>query len=139
MLEDIDDGPEDPQMESWYRHMTERARPEGFKLEIRFGTEGPREDPYGWTEYRVTLPDGRRALYRDGMLSERLEVDTEIGLVIFESPDYPAKPGDLPMDVMFEDFVGFDTEQLMFWDNQEQEKYADIREAELAAGWDPSP
>lgn len=126
----------DPEMESWYRQMTMTPRPDGLKIEIVHGSEGPVEDPYGWTEYRVTLPNGRRGTYRSGILSERLTVDTDIGYVTFESPDYVDSP---PMDVIFEDFVGYGLEQLSYWYELEYEKYADIREAELAAGWDPSP
>ena len=46
-------------------------------LEIRTGTEGPKHDPYSYTEYSVTLLDGRTiTLHAD--LEKYLKVDDSI-------------------------------------------------------------
>lgn len=141
-MDEDEDWPPDPQQthyELYMRGLEQTVRPKDMKVDVVHGTEGPREDPYGWTEYRITMPDGRKATYRHAMLSERLELDSEIGLVTFESPEYPADDRDLPMKVLFEDFVGYGIDQIDYWSNEDYERYADIREAEIAAGWDSSP
>jgi len=53
------------------------------------------------------------------------------------------KDGDLAgamrMELMFKDIVGFGFDQLEHWDNAVYCSFEDIRDAELAAGWDSSP
>lgn len=46
-------------------------------LEIKTGTEGPRHDPYSYTEYSIILPDGREVTMHEG-LGEYLKVDGEV-------------------------------------------------------------
>jgi len=129
--------PMDPSEREYYERMSSTVMPPGMKLDVRTGREGPREDPYGWTEYRVTMPDGTRTVYRDGILSESLLIVRPDGERLqFEAPEYQGEPA---MDLMFKDIVGYGFDQLDWWANAEFERYADIREAELAAGWDPSP
>jgi uncharacterized membrane-anchored protein len=39
-----------------------------MKTEMRTGTEGPQHDPYGWTEYVATPPNGEWCKLRLGAL-----------------------------------------------------------------------
>lgn len=113
-------------------------KPEGMKLEIRYGQEGPSHDPYGWTEYRVEMADGLRAMYREADLSETLVITYPNGSSIgFRSPEYDGS--DPSMLMMFTEITGHGLEQLQYWDNEYWQQFEDIREAELAAGWDPNP
>ncbi len=131
-----DDGPPmDPAEQEYYDRMAATKMPEGMTLCIVRGTEGPREDPYGWQEYRVHMPDGTELNYRDGILSERLVIVRPDGERLeFEAPEYQ---GDISMELMFKDIVGYGFDQLDWWDNAAYDP--DIYEAELAAGWDASP
>ncbi len=112
-------------------------RPPELKIAVTHGTEGPREDPYGWSEWHITMPDGRKAMWRQGLLSERLELDSDIGKVTFFSPDYDESLGSY--EQLFSDFVGYDMSQIEYWANIDYEKYSMVLEAEMDAGWDPSP
>lgn len=134
----LDDGPlPDPSEQEYYDRMADTLRPAGFLVEVRHGTEGPRHDPYRWTVYDVTLPDGTRAMYRDSEFTECLNITYPEGTHLrFSAPQYR---GDPPMELMFKDLVGYGLDQLSWWANEDWERYADVRQAELMAGWDASP
>lgn len=129
--------PEDPVWAAHYERLASRVRPEGMTLDVRHGTEGPEHDPYGWTEYRVHHPGRGTALYRSGILSERLDLTLRDGTEMsFVSPEYEGPPD---IRWIFEDWLKETCEQLDFWANADWERGSDVREAELAAGWDPNP
>lgn len=137
MIDDDYDPPMDPAEAAYYDRLGAVVRPDGFKIDVRHGQEGPCHDPYGWTVYDVRLADGTHVLYRDALLSECLTIDKPSGESIrFFSPEYD---GPIGMDVMFEDAVGFPIEQLRFWENADWHRDSDVRDAELAAGWDSTP
>lgn len=57
------------------RHtLAPRTPRSGTSIRITSGTEGPRHDPYSWTELEVTRSDGRCATLRSG-LGSWLELD----------------------------------------------------------------
>lgn len=117
----------DDRQEEYYKRLMSVKMPEGMSLNIRRGTEGPQHDPYGWTVYDVRMPDGTRVMYRDAILSECLNIIRPDETLRFSAPEYD---GDISMELMFKDIVGYGFDQLDHWDNAV---------AELAAGWDSSP
>ncbi len=125
------------QEQDMLRRLSSVPRPKDLKISVEHGTEGPREDPYGWSEWTVTMPDGCKAMWRMGLLSERIELDSEIGKVTFFSPDYDEALGSY--EQLFESFVGYPIEQIEYWYNEDWQRGEEVREAELAAGWDPNP
>lgn len=135
-LADEDDGPPmDPAEVAYYNRLAAVVRPKGLTIEIKRGQEGPPHDPYGWREFHVKVDD-RTVMYREGILSERLVLESPRGRIEFTSPDYDQEP---TMKVLFEDYVGFPMDQLDYWFNEDWCRDEFVRDAEIRAGWDPSP
>ncbi len=110
--------------------MSQPAFPDITDLRITTGTEGPREDPYGWTLYSVTMADGWRGTLRTSALCGSRYTSTVDGLGTVIAVGNQAERS-------FEAAVGhrlYELEEEFFGADD-----SDIREAELAAGWDPNP
>ena len=105
-----DDGGYAEAMEMQQLRLETTPRPEGLKVWTRYGSEGPRHDPYSFTIFHVTLPSGQKVRYHCG-LGEELEVDGQEML-----------RGD-GCATMFEDIVGFPRDQLEYWAD---EPYRDV-------------
>lgn len=110
-------------------------KPAGMQVTIKYGVDGPPDDPYHVAIFEVRMPDGNRIMLRSAEFTPSLVIESDAGRIEFTS-EYQSTPSH---EEMFESYVGFTLEQLIHWDSAEQELYAEIREAELAAGWDPSP
>lgn len=124
-----DEGPPmDPEEQAYYDRMAAAVKPEGLRIEIKHGVEGPSGDPYSWTEYRITLPGGEKVMLRDAEFSPKLEI---------EGMDIPHDSS--TFGLLFEEYIGFGIDQIHFWHSAEYERDSDIRQAELSAGWDASP
>jgi len=127
-----DDGPPmDPVEAAYYDSLGAVVRPAGFRIDVRYGEEGPAHDPYGWMTYDIRMADGSHVLYRDALLSECLTIELPGSDVLrFLSPEYE---GTITMERMFEDAIGFSIEQVRFWDNQDWHRDSDVRDAEAGA------
>jgi len=107
----------DPDYEKFLHDLQRRAdeleavpKPEGLRIDIRRGSEGPRHDPYSFIGYRVETPDGRRIEYKSG-LTTTLRVD---GAEIARSLD-ELDPSTDAIRLRFEALAGYDLDQLEHW------------------------
>jgi len=113
---DCDEPPPTPEELAWLAEaavrdaeMAATAMPPDMRLEVRRGQEGPRDDPFGYVEFRVTMPWGGRIRYHLG-LDEWLQVDGGPRVIAH------LEPSDTAIMLRFEALVGYDVDQLEHWD-----------------------
>lgn len=94
--------------EAWRVRLEASPMPEGMSVRVIHGTEGPRNDPHSFTEYRVTMPWGVVITYHSG-LDEWMRVGAGPHVV---DDGWNARSAPL---LRFEALVGFDLDQLDWW------------------------
>jgi len=109
-----------------------RDIPEGLTWLITRSDVGPKEDSYSRVVYAVHCDGNDIELTECALAGTTLRVN---GVDIIKLRD-----GDESLaSLWFEALTGVRPYDIEAWDHAGAEQYADIHEAELAAGWDASP
>ena len=75
-------------------------KPTYSTLRVTTGTEGPRHDPYYYSEITITRPDGRRAVFHSGLGRHCRLIATDGVELLLDERD------DVNIDRHFEMFIG---------------------------------
>jgi hypothetical protein len=113
--------------------------PANSRVVITHGIYGPSHDPYGWTEIDV-YRYGRCYTARTGGLGEaKLLVDNKLRKEFWGENNFDQ------LDKAFAKLTGWPPDQWAHWHEVRRyrdgtaELEAEMREAEIRAGWDPNP
>jgi len=113
-----------------------RPIPVGIKYRIESETIGDEHDPYMRTFYSVWNSEFTLSMMCCGLAGNRLTIND---VDVPRGPDLSDSEWDSLCELWFEAVCGVRPDDVAHADEVRQAGYADIRDAELAAGWDPSP